>query len=82
MCIGTGVIVASHNPCNSYEQAKKDKPTLFIKFMGPGRTQAEADTLALDAAKAFHAKLVREGFEPTLRDSEVRGVRWKRQKLC
>ena len=57
------------------------------KFMAPGRTKAEADAAALEAAKAFHTKLVEKGIlrEPRLKDheftSEVLGVCWsKREK--
>ena len=57
------------------------------KFMVQGRSEAEADAAALEAAKAFHAELVKKGVlrEPRLKDpeftSEVLGVSWaKRQK--
>ena len=52
------------------------------KFMVNGRSEAEADAAALEAAKAFHAELVRKGIlqEPKERDpnftSDVPGVRW------
>ena len=50
------------------------------KFMAPGRSKAEADAAALEAAKAFRTKLVEKGIlrEPRLKDpnftSEVLGV--------
>jgi len=57
------------------------------KFMVQGRSEAEADAAALEAARAFHAELVKKGVlrEPRLKDpeftSEVLGVSWaKRQK--
>ena len=52
------------------------------KFMKKGLTEAEADTAALEAAKAFRAELVKQGIlkEPKPVDpnftSEVPGVRW------
>ena len=52
------------------------------KFMVNGRSEAEADAAALEAAKAFHAELVRKGIleEPKERDpnftSDVPGVGW------
>ena len=55
------------------------------KFMVNGRSEAEADAAALEAAKAFHAELVRKGIleEPKERDpnftSEVPGVSWSKQ---
>ena len=54
------------------------------KFMVNGRSEAEADAAALEAAKAFHAELVRKGIlkEPKERDpnfnSDVPGVRWRK----
>ena len=56
------------------------------KFMVNGRSEAEADAAALEAAKAFHAELVRKGIleEPKERDpnfsSDVPGVAWSKQK--
>ena len=56
------------------------------KFMVNGRSEAEADAAALEAAKAFHAELVRKGIlkEPKERDpnftSEVPGVAWHKCK--
>ena len=55
------------------------------KFMVNGRSEAEADAAALEAAKAFLAELVRKGIleEPKERDpnftSEVPGVVWKKK---
>eukprot|EP00438_Fugacium_kawagutii_P028014 Skav236485 [mRNA] locus=scaffold1440:211779:214709:+ [translate_table: standard] len=55
------------------------------KFLVPGRTEAEADAEALEAAKAFRAELVLQGVlsEPKPRDpnftSEVPGVAWKKE---
>ena len=55
------------------------------KFMVNGRSEAEADAAALQAAKAFHAELVRKGIlqEPKERDpnftSDVPGVTWRKQ---
>ena len=55
------------------------------KFMVNGRNEAEADAAALEAAKAFHAELVRKGIleEPKERDpnftSEVPGVTWSKE---
>ena len=52
------------------------------KFMVNGRSEAEADAAALEAAKAFRAELVRTGIvkEPQERDpnftSDVPGVMW------
>ena len=56
------------------------------KFMVNGRSEAEADAAALEAAKAFHAELVRKGIlkEPQERDpnftSDVPGVLWKKRE--
>ena len=50
-----------------------------------GRSEAEADAAALEAAKAFHTELVRKGIleEPKERDhnltSDVPGVAWSKQ---
>ena len=50
-----------------------------------GRSEAEADAAALEAAKAFHAELVRKGIvkEPKERDpnftSDVPGVLWSKE---
>ena len=55
------------------------------KFMGPGISEAQADALALEAAKAFHAELVEKGIlsEPRQKDpnftSEVPGVQWHKR---
>ena len=55
------------------------------KFMVNGRSEAEADAAALEAAKAFHAELVRKGIlkEPKERDpnftSDVPGVWWSKR---
>jgi len=55
------------------------------KFMVNGRSEAEADAAALEAAKAFRAELVRKGIleEPKERDpnftSDVPGVRWSKR---
>ena len=55
------------------------------KFMVNGRSEAEADAAALEAAKAFHAELVRKGIlkEPKERDpnftSDVPGVKWTKK---
>ena len=55
------------------------------KFMVNGRSEAEADAAALEAAKAFHAELVRKGIvkEPKERDpnftSDVPGVLWSKE---
>ena len=55
------------------------------KFMVNGRSEAEADAAALEAAKAFHAELVRKGIleEPKERDpnftSDVPGVLWSKK---
>ena len=52
----------------------------MTKFMVQGRSEAEADAAALEAAKTFHAELVEKGIlrEPRLKDpeftSEVLGV--------
>ena len=54
------------------------------KFIGPGISEAQADALALEAAKAFHAELVEKGIlsEPKQKDpnftSEVPGVQWRK----
>ena len=56
------------------------------KFMVNGRNEAEADAAALEAAKAFHAELVRKGIleKPKVRDpdftSDVPGVAWSKGK--
>ena len=56
------------------------------KFMVNGRSEAEADAAALEAAKAFHAELVRKGIleKPKERDpnftSDVPGVAWHKFK--
>ena len=55
------------------------------KFMVNGRSEAEADASALEAAKAFYAEMVRKGIlkEPKGRDpnftSDVPGVAWSKQ---
>ena len=55
------------------------------KFMVNGRSEAEADAVALEAAKAFRAELVGKGIlkEPKERDpnftSDVPGVLWSKQ---
>ena len=55
------------------------------KFMVNGRSEAEADAAALEAAKAFRAELVRKGIleKPKVRDpdftSDVPGVAWSKQ---
>ena len=54
------------------------------KFMVQGRSEAEADAAALEAAKTFRAELVEKGIlsEPKLKDpeftSEVLGVYWSK----
>ena len=56
------------------------------KFLGPGRSEEEADAMALEAAKSFRAELVKQGIlgEPKVKDpnftSEVPGVHWNKQK--
>eukprot|EP00438_Fugacium_kawagutii_P009650 Skav214999 [mRNA] locus=scaffold508:957836:958435:- [translate_table: standard] len=56
------------------------------KFLVPGRSEADADAAALEAAKALRAELVLQGIlsEPKPRDpnftSEVPGVTWKKQE--
>eukprot|EP00438_Fugacium_kawagutii_P017927 Skav203934 [mRNA] locus=scaffold779:17514:18374:+ [translate_table: standard] len=56
------------------------------KFLVPGRTEAQADSAALEAAKAFRAELVQQGVlsEPKPLDpdftSEVPGVLWKKDR--
>ena len=56
------------------------------KFMGPGISEAQADALALEAARAFRAELVEKGIlsEPKPWDpnftSEVPGVKWRKGK--
>ena len=56
------------------------------KFMVNGRSEAEADAAALEAAKAFRAELVRKGIlqEPKERDlsftSDVPGVKWIKER--
>jgi len=56
------------------------------KFMVQGRSEAEADAAALEAAKTFHAELVEKGIlrEPRLKDpeftSEVLGVSWGKKE--
>ena len=72
-----------------YEQDAKGHKTrrtsrqFFVKnFIGPGISEAQADALALEAAKAFRAELVEKGIlsEPKPQDpnfsSEVPGVSW------
>ena len=74
-----------------YEQDAKGHKTrrtsrqFFVKnFIGPGISEAQADALALEAAKAFHAELVEKGIlsEPKQKDpnftSEVPGVQWRK----
>eukprot|EP00438_Fugacium_kawagutii_P016494 Skav221150 [mRNA] locus=scaffold2925:158461:159408:+ [translate_table: standard] len=54
------------------------------KFIVPGRSEAEADAAALEAAKAFRAELVQQGVLSKPRDpnftSEVPGVAWHKGK--
>ena len=55
------------------------------KFMVNGRSEAEADAAALEAAKAFRAELVRKGVLQESKEldpnftSDVPGVRWSKQ---
>ena len=54
--------------------------------MGPGRSDAEADAMALQAAKTFRTELVKQGIlsEAKVKDpnftSEVPGVKWNKKK--
>eukprot|EP00438_Fugacium_kawagutii_P016492 Skav221148 [mRNA] locus=scaffold2925:119238:120362:+ [translate_table: standard] len=52
------------------------------KFLVPGRTEAQADSAALEAAKAFRAELVQQGVLREHPDftSEVPGVLWKKDR--
>eukprot|EP00435_Cladocopium_sp_Y103_P032801 s832_g8.t1 len=55
----------------------KRKKQLAPTHGGMARSsEAEADAAALEAAKAFRAKLVGEGLLSEPKDSKVRGVRW------
>ena len=73
----------------NYQKGRKSGKTGRVfsvrKFMVNGRSEAEADAAALEAAKAFDAELVRKGIlkEPQERDpeftSDVPGVRWSKQ---
>eukprot|EP00438_Fugacium_kawagutii_P001054 Skav236288 [mRNA] locus=scaffold2529:153022:154044:+ [translate_table: standard] len=55
-------------------------------FIAPGRSEAEADAAALEAAKAFHAELVKQGVLKELKPqdpdftSEVPGVSWSKRE--
>ena len=75
-------------PCYDQEGRKSGttgRKFSVAKFMVNGRSEAEADAAALEAAKAFRAELVRKGTlqEPKERDpnltSDVPGVRWSKQ---
>ena len=77
-------------PIPKYDSKSKRKGNTnrkfsISKFMVNGRNEAEADAAALEAAKAFHAELVRKGIleEPKERDpnftSEVPGVTWSKE---
>ena len=67
-------------------KGKTNRAFSIKKFMVNGRTEAEADAAALEAAKAFRAQLVHKGIvkEPKERDpnftSDVPGVAWSKQK--
>ena len=56
------------------------------KFMVNGRSEAEADAAALEAAKAFRAELVRTGIIKESKEpdsnftSDVPGVKWSKQR--
>eukprot|EP00435_Cladocopium_sp_Y103_P037450 s832_g9.t3 len=53
------------------------------RLMGPGSSEAEADAAALEAAKAFRAKLIKKGVlsEPDPRFiNEVPGVKWNKNQ--
>ena len=76
-----------------YEQDAKGQKTrrtsrrFSLKhFMGPGVSEAQANTAALESAKAFRAELVEKGIlsEPKPRDpnftSEVPGVKWRKNR--
>ena len=66
-------------------KGKTNRKFSVKKFMVNGRSEAEADAAALEAAKAFHAELVRTGIvkESKERDpnftSDVPGVMWNKQ---
>ena len=66
-------------------KGKTNRKFSVKKFMVNGRSEAEADAAALEAAKAFRAELVRKGIlqEPKERDpnftSDVPGVLWSKQ---
>ena len=66
-------------------KGKTNRVFSVSKFMVNGRSEAEADAAALEAAKAFHAELVRKGIleEPKERDpeftSDVPGVTWSKK---
>ena len=90
--------VVWHNSCQSWNvkfhesdsKGQKIKWTgrqfAVKKFLGPGRSEEEADALALEAALTFRAELVKQGIlsEAKLRDpnftSEVPGVSWNKQQ--
>ena len=67
------------------KKGKTNRKFSISKFMVNGRSEAEADAAALEAAKAFRAELVRTGIvkESKERDpnftSDVPGVRWSKQ---
>ena len=67
-------------------KGKTNRVFSVTKFMVNGRTEAEADAAALEAAKAFHAELVHKGIvkEPKERDptftSDVPGVLWSKRR--
>ena len=66
-------------------KGKTNRKFSISKFMVNGRSEAEADAAALEAAKAFRVELVRKGVlqEPKERDpnftSDVPGVQWSKQ---
>eukprot|EP00438_Fugacium_kawagutii_P008011 Skav209162 [mRNA] locus=scaffold1137:273554:281235:- [translate_table: standard] len=65
---------------------RKNRTFQVKRFLVPGRSAAEADAAALEAAKAFRVELVQQGVlsEPKPQDpkftSEVPGVRWYKPK--
>ena len=66
-------------------KGKTNRKFSISKFMVNGRSEAEADAAALEAAKAFRAELVRSGIVKESKEldpnftSDVPGVKWSKQ---
>ena len=73
--------------CDSKGRKRRKKRDFMVKkHVCPGRSEEEADAMALQAAMTFRAELVQQGIlsEPKVKDpnftSEVPGVKWNKKK--